>query len=61
MQMTEDEEYEREYYRQLALIEKQEQEAKSKHTQIYPEGMGMPGMRSDYNPNPYIAKQSYKA
>lgn len=23
--------------------------------------MGMPGIRSDYNPNPYIAKQSYKA
>lgn len=54
--LLEDQEYEREYYRQLALMEMQEQQAKTKHTSIYPEGMGMPGIRAEYNPNPYMEK-----
>lgn len=49
--------YEKEYERQLALLEMQEREQQQAYKKAYPEGMGMPGIRAEINPNPYLRQQ----
>lgn len=52
------EQYEREYQEQLKLLQQQESSKSQQHRQMYPEGMGQPGMRNDYQVNPYLQKEN---
>lgn len=40
----------------MELLEQQERENVNKHQSVYPLGMGMPGIREELPPNPYMQK-----